>query len=91
MSTFSCSAWLALRMRVSRSAIGSLCMAYQLAFTMPGTLALERQLAEAQAAHLELPEVAARPPAQPAAVIAPASMNFGVRCDFMMSEVLAIP
>ena len=37
MSTFSCSALLALRMRVSRSAIGSLRMAYQLAFTMPGT------------------------------------------------------
>jgi hypothetical protein len=37
MSTFSCSARLALRMRVRKSAIGSLCMGYQLALMMPGT------------------------------------------------------
>ena len=40
MSTFSCSARLALRMRVRRSAIGSLIIAgapYQLALITPGT------------------------------------------------------
>src|SRR5207237_2901160 len=63
MSHFSCSARLALRMRVRRSAMGSLRM-------LPArlhdarNLALEGELAEAQAAHLELPDIRARTPAQ---------------------------
>src|SRR5215472_7113571 len=68
-STFSCSARLALRIRVSRSAIGSLIMVSPL---LPARLdharhlAPERQLAEADPAHLELPEVSARASAQAA-------------------------
>src|SRR6266566_1879492 len=37
----------------------------------PGDVALERELAEAKAAHRELPDVGARPSAQPAAVAQP--------------------
>src|SRR5207249_4489277 len=59
MSTFSCSARLALRMRVSMSAIGSLRMGLPARLHDAGHLALERQLAEAQTTHLELPEIAA--------------------------------
>src|SRR2546422_9467250 len=68
MSHFSCSARLALRMRVRRSAMGSLRM-------LPARLrdarhfALEGELAEAQAAHLELADEGARAPAQLAAVV----------------------
>src|SRR2546422_4939455 len=65
MSTFSCSARLALRMRVSRSAIGSLRIRPLPARLHDArNLALERQLAEAEPAHLELPEIAARAAAQ---------------------------
>src|SRR5512135_967626 len=52
MSTFSCSARLALRMRVRKSAIGSLSMG------LPARL--ERELAEADPAGLELPQIAPR-------------------------------
>src|SRR6266571_1655429 len=69
MSTFSCSARLALRTRVSMSAIGSLRMALPARLHDARNLALERQLAEAEPAHLELPEVGARAAAQLAAVI----------------------
>src|SRR5215510_10978834 len=69
MSTFSCSARLALRMRVRRSAIGSLRMALPARLHDARNLALERQLAEAEPAQLELPEVAARAAAQLAPVI----------------------
>src|SRR5499426_3793031 len=64
MSTFSCSARLALRIRVRRSAIGSLRMALPARLHDARDLALERQLAEAEPAELELPEVAARAAAQ---------------------------
>src|SRR5438552_4128229 len=65
MSTFSCSARLALRIRVSRSAIGSLRIRPLPARLHDArNLALERQLAETEPAHLELPEVAARTAAQ---------------------------
>src|SRR4029453_6065422 len=69
MSTFSCSARLALRMRVSMSAIGSLRMALPARLYDARHLALERQLTEAEPAHLELPEIAARTPAELAARI----------------------
>src|SRR5439155_2104579 len=69
MSTFSCSARLALRTRVSMSAIGSLRMALPARLQDARNLALERQLAEAEPAHLELPEVAARAAAQLAPMI----------------------
>src|SRR5262245_46777174 len=71
MSTFSCSARLALRTRVSMSAIGSLRMALPARLHDARDLALQRQLAEAEPAHLELPEVAARAAAQLAAGIGP--------------------
>src|SRR5262245_49025371 len=72
MSTFSCSARLPLRMRVSRSAIGSLLMASSPARLHDARhLALEGQLAKAEAAHLELAEVAPGPAAQLAAGIRP--------------------
>src|SRR5215470_12816125 len=72
MSTFSCSARLALRMRVRRSAIGSL---IDMSGSSPAGLdharhlALEGELAEAEAAELELSDEAARAPAQLAAVV----------------------
>src|SRR5262245_29352939 len=72
MSTFSCSARLALRMRVRRSATGSLIMVSVL---LPARLdhardlALEGELSEADAAGLELPQVPAGPAAQLAAVV----------------------
>src|SRR5437870_8180428 len=69
MSTFSCSARLALRMRVSMSAIGSLRMGLPARLHDAGHLTLERELAEAQTAHLELPEITARPTAQLAPVV----------------------
>src|ERR1700704_272665 len=67
MSTFSCSARLALRMRVRKSAIGSLYMALPARLDHAGHLALERELAEADPARLELPQEAAGPAADLAA------------------------
>src|SRR5512138_1642425 len=61
MSTFSCSARLALRMRVRKSAIGSLSMGLPARLDHAGHLALERELAEADPAGLELPQIAPRP------------------------------
>src|SRR6266545_6887566 len=73
MSTFSCSARLALWMRVRRSAIGSLIdMVVRPLPTGLGHarhLALEGELPEAEPAELELPEKAARPAAQLAAAV----------------------
>src|SRR5215470_3403432 len=74
MSTFSCSARLALRMRVRRSAMGSVIMPR---VPLPARLdharhfALEGQLPEAQPAGLELPQIAAWAAADLAAVVAP--------------------
>src|SRR5262249_54565368 len=70
-SAFSCSARLALRMRVRRSATGSLFMRSPARFHDAGNLALERQLTEAKPAQLEFPQVPARAPAQLAAAIGP--------------------
>src|SRR6185312_745063 len=67
MSTFSCSARLALRMRVRKSAIGSLYMALPARLDHAGHLALEGELPEADPAGLELPQVAAGPAADLAA------------------------
>src|SRR5262245_11874081 len=69
MSTFSCSARLALRTRVSMSPTGSLYMGLPARFHDARHLALEGQLPETQAAELKLPEIAARAPAQLAAVM----------------------
>src|SRR5215470_13353228 len=72
MSTFSCSARLALRMRVRRSAIGSLIDmsgSSPARLDHPGHLALEGELPEAEPAELELSDEAARAPAQLAAVV----------------------
>src|SRR5712692_7950101 len=73
MSTFSCSARLPLRMRVSRSAIGSLLIGWPSPARLHDArnLALEGQLPEAEAAQLELPEVAPGPAAQLAAGVGP--------------------
>src|SRR3989442_15150475 len=90
MSTFSCSARLAFRMRVSMSAIGSLLIARSPARLHDARdLALERQLAEAQAAHLELSEISAGAAAELAAVIG-ARAELRGRWDFMMSAVFAM-
>src|SRR5688572_17579380 len=70
MSTFSCSARLALRMRVSRSATGSLLIVPSPARLHHARhLALEGELPEAQAAHLELSEDPPRTAAQAAAAV----------------------
>src|SRR6266404_2243894 len=58
MSTFSCSARLALRMRVRKSAIGSLIMGLPARLDHAGYLTLERELAEADPARLELAQAA---------------------------------
>src|SRR5712691_2383367 len=74
MSTFSCSAPLALRMRVSMSAIGSVSIPRLL---LPGgldhsrNLAFEGQFPEADPAHLEFPQVSPRAAAQLAAAVRP--------------------
>src|SRR5512132_3271003 len=74
MSTFSCSARLPLRMRVSMSATGSVTIAMESLSLgwLPGglrharDLALQGQVPEADSAQLELAEVPARAPADPA-------------------------
>src|SRR3972149_8866041 len=74
MSTFSCSARLALRMRVSMSAMGSVTMSCPLLprrLDHARNLALQGQLPEADPAHVELPEVPPGPPAQLAALVRP--------------------
>src|SRR6266508_1163035 len=73
MSTFSCSARLALRMRVRRSAIGSLIE--MVVRPLPAGLdharhlSLEGELPETEPAELEFPEKTARPAAQLAAAV----------------------
>src|SRR5262245_66182482 len=74
MSTFSCSATLPLRMRASMSATGSVTIAIGRSPSgrLPGglhharNLTLQRQVPEADPAQLELAEIPARAPAQPA-------------------------
>src|SRR6266702_1954985 len=73
MSSFSCSARLSLRMRVSRSAIGSLIdmvvRPLPTGLDHARHLALEGELPEAEPAELELSQKAARPAAQLAAAV----------------------
>src|SRR5262245_18313293 len=74
-TTLACRAWMAFRMRVSRSAIGSdmdmgmlpVCLPARL--HDPGNLALERERPEADAAHVELAEERARTPAERTPVV----------------------
>src|SRR6516225_12227193 len=96
-STFGWRAWIALRTRVSMSAIGSVIMSVLLSLLPTGfnhswNLAVQCKLAEAQPADTELAQIAARAPAAPAAVPVPAA-EFGrlalsgffqpqVFCDF---------
>src|SRR5262245_41268846 len=63
----SCIALLALRMRVSMSAIGSVCMSLPARFGHAGDLTLVRELAQTDPAEAELPEHRARPAAAVAA------------------------
>src|SRR5262249_58328652 len=71
MSTFSCSARLALRTRVRKSAMGSLLIVASPArLDHARHLTLERELPEAQPAHLELAQVTAGAAAQLAPVVA---------------------
>src|SRR5262245_62396203 len=78
MSHFSCSARLALRTRASMSAMGSVTVAIGRPFSLPSPggldhardLAPQRQAPEADAAELELPQIAPRPAAQPAPGVA---------------------
>src|SRR5689334_14203818 len=67
ISTFSCSALLALRMRASMSATGSVSIASPAALRHAGDHALVRQRAQADPAEAELPEHRARA----AAAVAP--------------------
>src|SRR5271169_474562 len=69
MVAFSCSALLALRMRVSMSAIGSVSTSSLLPARLrhAGDDALVREIAQADAAQAELAEDGARPPATVAA------------------------
>ena len=71
----SCMATLALRMRVSMSAMGSVIVMsrppYQLALVTPGTSPACDQLAQADAAQAELPEHRMRPAAAAATGVGP--------------------
>src|SRR5579863_9418333 len=76
-STLGWRAWIALRTRVSMSAMGSLVIVLLLQFLPTGlghawNLAVQGELAEAQTANAELPQESARPSAAPAAVAVPA-------------------
>src|SRR3989304_3537148 len=94
----------ALRMAVSMSAIGSvgapIVLPLPARFHHAGNLAPERPLPEADAAKLELAQIAPRPPAEPAAV-AMADLELGLppqrfvflRCgrqDFLLRLSLAV-
>src|SRR5579884_4498955 len=72
-STRGCRARAALRIRVSMSAIGSVSIAAFLPARLDhaGNLAGQRPQPEADAAELELPQIAPRTPAEPAAVTHP--------------------
>src|SRR5215471_8264276 len=80
-STFGWRAWIALRTRVSMSAIGSLVIVLLLPF-LPASLghtrnlAIQCELAEAKAANSELAQECARPSAAPA-TIPVAALQFG--------------
>src|SRR5690242_8451706 len=73
-STFGWRAWIAFRTRVSMSAMGSLVIVLLLGPALPARLhdtrdlAVQGELAEAQAAKSKLSEESARPAAAPAAV-----------------------
>src|SRR5579885_2836994 len=93
-STLGCRAWIALRTRVSMSAMGSVCMILLLRLLPAGlddsrNLAVEGKLAEAQTANAELAEIAARPAAAPAAVtvLAP-QLGFLVLYGLLQPKVL---
>src|SRR6202034_264551 len=70
ISTRGCFASAPFRMRVSKSAMGSVVILSSLPAGLhnAGYFSLERQAAETDTAHLELPERAARAPADPAAI-----------------------
>src|SRR5271168_2607761 len=70
ISTRGCLAMAPLRMRVKKSAMGSVVILSSLPAGLhdAGNFTLEREAAETDTAHLELPERAARAPADPAAV-----------------------
>src|SRR5260370_37154322 len=80
-STFGWRAWIALRTRVSMSAIGSLVIVLLLPF-LPASLghtrnlAIQGELAEAEAANSELAQKCAGPSTTPAAVPVPAWQVF---------------
>src|SRR5919205_1694984 len=71
ISTFSCFAICALRIRVRKSAMGSLTAILPARFRYPGDLAFVRQLPEADPAQPELPVVPVRPAAPLAPVVLP--------------------
>src|SRR5947209_2265232 len=76
-STFGWRATMALRTRVSMSAIGSLVMLYDsflpTGLDDAGDLAIQGELPEAETANAEFAEEAARPSAAPAAIAVPAA------------------
>jgi hypothetical protein len=70
MSTRECRAREPFRIRVKKSAMGSVVILQSLpaGFHDAGNFSLERETAKTDAAHLELPKRAARTPANPATV-----------------------
>src|SRR5512134_3569124 len=88
-SSFSKAFWFALRIRVSRSAMGSVIdigsspsPGLPARLDDPGDVPLQGQGAETDAAHLELPQKPPRPPAEGAAVVLPhREQGFPARLD----------
>src|SRR6266849_7236610 len=77
-STRWCFAAVALRMRVRKSAIGSVCITLLPArFHDAGDFSLQRHAAETDAAHLELADISAGPAAA-AAAVAHANLELGL-------------
>src|SRR5712692_4901004 len=87
-STRACLARAALRMRVSKSEMGSVCIFFSrplpASLQHAGDFAPQRQAAEADAAHLELAQVPARPAAYAAAV---AHADFVLRLPAHLGEL----
>src|SRR6187397_1886625 len=89
----SCIALLALRMRVSMSAIGSVCMSLPARFGHAGDLALVRELAQAELAKAELLVDSARSAAAVAARVLPhlvARLALGLRDQGILSHSRAL-
>src|SRR4051812_19720730 len=97
ITTSSCAAWMPLRMRVRKSAIGSVIdMALPARLRHAGDEALVRELAQADAAEPELAVDRARAPATPAAAVRPRGVlrlavgphDHGCLCHLLLSVLM---